>query len=269
MSALPVPVKSKEPERVQLQESGNCARPDCPAKEGGTTAVGRGRQEEQGGTHYGGPDKKLEMAGGRAQRCKEDNKRSTEKRTASHERNRMEGQRQGRQSQRRNWYEQLATRPAASQDRNNSATPTHAAATVHSTEREAGEQQQQEEGQVRGDGGGRGGDGRVHEPGQEKITFLYTNAQSLPGKILELEVVTEDLKPDKILLSETWCNSSTNLASLSIENYELMTDLKRDRNDTANGIGGGLLVYARNGLAVLPCDENSDFNQAVPTVSLK
>ena len=40
-----------------------------------------------------------------------------------------------------------------------------------------------------------------------------------------------------------------------------MTDLKRDRNDTANGIGGGLLVYARNGLAVLPCDENSDFNQ--------
>ena len=70
-----------------------------------------------------------------------------------------------------------------------------------------------------------------------------------------------DLKPDIILLSETWCNSSTNLASLSIENYELMTDLKRDRNDTANGIGGGLLVYARNGLAVLPCDENSDFNQ--------
>ena len=64
-----------------------------------------------------------------------------------------------------------------------------------------------------------------------------------------------------ILLCETWCNTSTNIASLNIHGYELLTDLRRDRNDTANGIGGGLIVYARNGLAVLPCDQLSDFNQ--------
>ena len=64
-----------------------------------------------------------------------------------------------------------------------------------------------------------------------------------------------------ILLCETWCNTSTNIASLNIHGYELLTDLRRDRNDTANGIGGGLIVYARNGLAVLPCNQLSDFNQ--------
>ena len=44
------------------------------------------------------------------------------------------------------------------------------------------------------------------------------------------------------------------MASLNINGYELLMDLRRDRSDTANGIGGGLIVYARNGLAVLPCD---------------
>ena len=63
------------------------------------------------------------------------------------------------------------------------------------------------------------------------------------------------------MLCETWCNTNTNMASLNINGYELLMDLRRDRSDTANGIGGGLIVYARNGLAVLPCDETSDFNQ--------
>ena len=40
-----------------------------------------------------------------------------------------------------------------------------------------------------------------------------------------------------------------------------MTDLRRDRCDTANGIGGGLIVYVREDLAVLPCDQSSEFNQ--------
>ena len=90
---------------------------------------------------------------------------------------------------------------------------------------------------------------------------MFTNCQSLQSKVPELEAVSTDLKPDVILLCETWCNTSTNIASLNIHGYELLTDLRRDRHDTANGIGGGLIVYARNGLAVLPCDQLSDFNQ--------
>ena len=91
--------------------------------------------------------------------------------------------------------------------------------------------------------------------------MLYTNAQSLTGKASELEAATIDLLPDIIVICETWCNSTTNQASLEILNYSIIQDLRTDRQDTANGIGGGLIVYARNGLGVLPCDKTMDFNQ--------
>jgi hypothetical protein len=66
-----------------------------------------------------------------------------------------------------------------------------------------------------------------------------------------------------ILLTETWCNGSISNAQLALENYRLETDLRRDRADTNNGIGGGLLVYIRNELSILPCDiySHSVFNQ--------
>jgi len=71
------------------------------------------------------------------------------------------------------------------------------------------------------------------------------------------------LEPDIILLTETWCNSTTDNAFLAIENYKLETDLRRDRSDTANGIGGGLLVYSKQDVRVLPDDrcQHSKFNQ--------
>ena len=94
-------------------------------------------------------------------------------------------------------------------------------------------------------GGGHGG--RSDQPGKEKINFMFTNCQSIPSKISELDAVSVDLKPDVILLCETWCNNNT---SLSIKGYEIVTDLRRDRCDTANGIGGGLIVYVREDLAV-------------------
>ena len=90
--------------------------------------------------------------------------------------------------------------------------------------------------------------------------ILYTNAQSLLGKIPELEAVTADLSPNIILICETWYNASTNTANLLIQNYELQPALRQDRADTANGIGGGLIVYTKTGLSVLPCD-NGNFNQ--------
>ena len=48
---------------------------------------------------------------------------------------------------------------------------------------------------------------------------------------------------------------------LKVIGYDLISDLRKDRTDTTNGIGGGILVYAKNGLAVLSIDNLSDFNQ--------
>ncbi len=77
-----------------------------------------------------------------------------------------------------------------------------------------------------------------------------------------MKVVTQELEPDIILLTETWCNSSIGNAALSLENYKLETELRKDRCDTANGVGGGLLVYAKNNLQILPSDlTDNNFNQ--------
>ena len=93
--------------------------------------------------------------------------------------------------------------------------------------------------------------------------MLYANAQSINSKIDELKVISNDLDPDIILLTETWCNSTIENAALTIENYKLETDLRKDRCDTANGIGGGLLVYAKQDIRILPYDKfnHSKFNQ--------
>ncbi len=69
--------------------------------------------------------------------------------------------------------------------------------------------------------------------------------------------MVQDIEPDLILLTETWCNSTIPDAFLTLEGYRLETDLRRERTDTRNGIGGGLLVYAREELKVLPCDSYS------------
>lgn len=54
-----------------------------------------------------------------------------------------------------------------------------------------------------------------------------------------------------------------NNASLVIPGFNIETDLRRDRKDTGNGIGGGLMVYSKEGVKVLSCDQLSTntFNQ--------
>ena len=45
------------------------------------------------------------------------------------------------------------------------------------------------------------------------------------------------------------------------ENYFIEPNLRIDRADTAHGIGGGLLVYVKNGLIIKPGQDFSEFNQ--------
>jgi hypothetical protein len=123
------------------------------------------------------------------------------------------------------------------------------------------EDRQQEEGEGGGRddaGGGRGGDERAP---CEALTILYCNAQSVAGKINELNVLAAEQEPDLILITESWCNATINNAFLSLPGYELQQDLRLDREDTADGRGGGLLVYSKQGLKVLSIDSGVDFVQ--------
>ena len=92
---------------------------------------------------------------------------------------------------------------------------------------------------------------------------MYNNIQSVCSKINELAVHTVDQQPDIILLTETWCNASVPDAALAIPGDQLETDLCMDGTDTANRIGGGLLVYTKLGLRILSIDKfkQNKFNQ--------
>ena len=120
--------------------------------------------------------------------------------------------------------------------------------------------QTQQEGVGCDDGGG-GGGGRRRGASSEALKILYLNAQSLGGKIDELACTTKVSEPDIILVTESWCNSEITDAFLTIPGYDLQQELRRDREDTAGGRGGGLLVYTRNGTRILPIDNKVQQSQ--------
>ena len=66
---------------------------------------------------------------------------------------------------------------------------------------------------------------------------------------------------DIILVTESWCSEEISDAYLTIDGYDLQQDLRLDRKDTAQGRGGGLLVYVKSGLTIFKIDNLVDFNQ--------
>ena len=82
------------------------------------------------------------------------------------------------------------------------------------------------------------------------VKIMYSNVQSVFNKLNELASYVADENPDFILLTETWCNGSINNAALVLPGYQLEIELREDRENTVNGIGGGLLVYTKNGIKV-------------------
>ena len=67
-------------------------------------------------------------------------------------------------------------------------------------------------------------------------------------KIDELVSMAFEIGPDLILITESWCSEEISHAFLTIPGYEMQQDLRLDREDTAGGRGGGLLVYAKEGI---------------------
>ena len=62
----------------------------------------------------------------------------------------------------------------------------------------------------------------------------------------ELKALSADLKPDMLAITETWTNGTILNSQLSIPGYNLI--IRKDRADTTDGRGGGILMYAKSGL---------------------
>ena len=66
-------------------------------------------------------------------------------------------------------------------------------------------------------------------------------------------------QPDIIAITETWTNDCISNHYLSLPNYAIISRL--DRNDTLNGRGGGLLVFAKESSKAVEFTEHCSFNQ--------
>ena len=63
-------------------------------------------------------------------------------------------------------------------------------------------------------------------------------------KMNELKVVIAEMKPDILIITETWTHPDIHNNYLVIDGYE--TTARSDRTDTTAGRGGGILVYTKN-----------------------
>ena len=90
---------------------------------------------------------------------------------------------------------------------------------------------------------------------------MYTNAQSILKKMDELRSYAADRDPDIIMLTETWTNETIGDDFLKISGYEMVA--RNDREDTAGGRGGGILVYAKKEITCWREEGACEFNQRV------
>ena len=95
----------------------------------------------------------------------------------------------------------------------------------------------------------------------ETLKYIYLNARSLISKLCDLELLLSERDPDLVFICETWLNETINNSTLNITGYNLEQELRIDRKDTVNGIGGGILVYSKPGIVIEPVPVNKNFIQ--------
>ena len=93
----------------------------------------------------------------------------------------------------------------------------------------------------------------------ERLKIMFTNAQSIGNKVDELRALASLLNPDIIALTETWANELAGNELFIIDGYDLI--VRKDRNDTDMGRGGGIFIYASKKIHVWSLELNSTFNQ--------
>nr|VZI20107.1 unnamed protein product [Spirometra erinaceieuropaei] len=77
-----------------------------------------------------------------------------------------------------------------------------------------------------------------------KLRCLYTNAQSLISKLDELKLCLAELSPDVLAVTETWLSGNISDNEVASPGYQIY------RRDWEHHQGGGIVVYANEGLAV-------------------
>ena len=68
------------------------------------------------------------------------------------------------------------------------------------------------------------------------------NARSIISKLSDLDELIRNRNPDLVLICETWLNENDENVSLNLDGYNLEPELRKDRTDTVNGIGGLVVV---------------------------
>ena len=65
----------------------------------------------------------------------------------------------------------------------------------------------------------------------------------------ELRAIVSVRDPDLIFLNETWLNGTHDNALFNLNGYQMVVRL--DGRDTREGVGRGLLIYAKSELSVI------------------
>lgn len=79
-----------------------------------------------------------------------------------------------------------------------------------------------------------------------QVRTLYLNARSVANKILDIEELVTSIAPDIMIITETWLNDSITSSELEMLSYRVAA--RKDRIDTHNGRGGGVLILANERL---------------------
>lgn len=92
-----------------------------------------------------------------------------------------------------------------------------------------------------------------------KITCLYVNARSLLNKLDQMASLLVEEEPTIAIICETWTHEGIGNAEISFSGYNIL--VRKDRLDTQNGRGGGLLMLVREGNKASEINTKSEFHQ--------
>nr|VZI33590.1 unnamed protein product [Spirometra erinaceieuropaei] len=100
----------------------------------------------------------------------------------------------------------------------------------------------------------------IKRPKNLKLTFFYTNVQSILPKLDELKIHICDLSPDIVSLTETWLSENVDDRELILPVFQLF---RRDRRERQ---GGGVVTYVKHGLLV--SEKTEQFACSAETICL-
>ena len=80
-----------------------------------------------------------------------------------------------------------------------------------------------------------------------QLNCYYTNLQSIMNKRAELQATIDEIKPEIIGITESWCNKTIVDAEIAIEGYSMF----RLDKDTPTGVGGGIILYVLDSLTAV------------------